>query len=137
MRFEHFLVCLDLAKHYGAYGKDEARHREAGGCQHMMHEPTVNPTVAIFEWMGVYEAERLNGGRGNCIHASTACALVERDDSVDERFKVLRASTDVFRDRRLSLPIMLSDKSALRSQPELDESIVFNYLPLQSLELRD
>src|SRR6516164_1289585 len=97
----------------------------------MMHQISMDTSVAILEGMDVDKPKRKHGCRDDRVNV-TLRRLIKRDQPVHERGKVLVPNANVIGYRPLRIAILLADKASFGSEAELYEALVADDDTLQA-----
>src|SRR6056297_682642 len=116
-------------------GKDQSRRVVPRLGQDMVNQIPMNPSVAIFERMHVYESKREAGCGDHRVQLSMHLS-VEIYETVHQALKVVLPCTYVLGNRHTGITVMLAYKAAVIAKSNLHEAFVADNNLLQANQFR-
>src|ERR1051326_5548463 len=96
---------------------------EAAPCEDMVHQVSVNTSVAVLERMNIDKPEREHGGRDDGVEL-LLCRLIESDQALHQGSKVLMPRAHMIRDWPLRLAVMFADKAVFVAIAQFHKTFV-------------
>ena len=104
---------------------------EAVPCENMVHQVSVNASVAVLERMYVDKSERQHGCRDDGIKI-VLCGVIEDDQARHESSNIFMPRADMIRNGPLRIPVVLSNKAAFPPESKPHEAFVADHNALQA-----
>src|SRR3954470_14310969 len=104
---------------------------EPAPCEDMVHQISMNTSIAVLERMNIDESKREHRGRQDGIELCL-CRLIESNQARHERSKVLMPRADMIRDRSLRFAIVFTDKAAFLAIAHFYKPFVTDHDALQT-----